>query len=238
MDFCDKETNLILKLYISRCATNREPDTSSLGAKVCTRVEIKLYCISYCYTTWCWTWGPVEFRGPLISCTESPAACLAHGPCHTEWKQQGRRGGGLGNLSLHLSIVIFISFILTHPLFLPSSTSRFLSSFFLSFAFFLFAPHSLIFMLDCQLCCLPLLGHSVVVSPPHFLASLCSPMLHLTRPICSPLSTPSELCLLAISYFPSASSPSSSSSATKMARLHDPLCVTWLSSRSFHSPPL
>lgn len=48
---------------------------------------------------------------------------------------------------------------------------------------------------------------------------------------CSPLCPPSELCLLAVSFFPSASSPSSSSSATRMARLHDRLRVTWLSSR-------
>lgn len=54
--------------------------------------------------------------------------------------------------------------------------------------------------------------------------SLCLSTFEVISPGLTPaplfFSPPSELCLLAISYFPSASSPSSSSSATRMARFH------------------
>lgn len=82
---------------------------------------------------------------------------------------------------------------------------------------------------------------AVLFASPRSLCCCCPPptpprssMFEVIRPgLHVPLSLPpSELCLLTISCFLSASSPSSCSFATKMAAFHDPLAVTWLSSRS------
>lgn len=46
--------------------------------------------------------------------------------------------------------------------------------------------------------------------------------------------TPKELCLLVVSYFPSASSPTSSSSATKMAGFHYCVSPGWAPGQASH----
>lgn len=85
--------------------------------------------------------------------------------------------------------------------------------------FFNSVSHSLIFLLSSS-CAVCLSAHFVVVPLLSFFLHVWG---HLTRPISSPLAPPSELCLLAISYFLSASSPSSSSSSSVTRTI---LCVS------------
>jgi len=111
------------------------------------------------------------------------------------WKQRGRRGGGLGNLSLHLFFVIFISLILTCP-HLPLSLT-------FPSLFFMFCPFARITMSAVH---------------PGLPTALLSRLTLLLFPQTDTFSSPpSELCLLAISFFPSA--PSSASSATEWASI-------------------
>lgn len=140
-----------------------------------------------------------------------------------------RRRRWSGKPPLHLSIVIFISFILVFPPFF------FFLCLFARITFSHIPPQAA----SCAVCLSPL----TLLLPPSYCLPRSS-MFEVTRPglYVPPLSPPSELCLLAISYFPSASSLSSSSSATRMAGFHDSLSVTWPSSRSFQtsrplSPP-
>lgn len=192
MDDCDKYTIKRRKKNTFFHFLNVSPPTVkqmeqqrlSLGAIVCTRVEIKLF---FPLLHKLMDLGSCGVQRPLISCTESPAASLALRPWHTEGKQQGRRGGGLGNLSLHLSIVIFISFILTRPLFLLSSTSCFLSSFFFSSQSFC-SYHILSYLSSTPswAVCLSLLTLLLFFLP--FLASLRSSMFQVIWPgLCVPL---------------------------------------------------
>lgn len=136
-----------------------------------------------------------------------------------------RRWWWSGKPPLHLFIVIFISFILVFPPF-------FFLCLFARITFSHIPPQAA----SCAVCLSPL----TLLLPPSYCLPRSS-MFEVTRPglYVPPLSPPSELCLLAISYFPSASSLSSSSSATRMAGFHDSLSVTWPSSRSFQTsrPP-
>lgn len=159
-------------------------------------------------------------RGPLTQLHMK--SLLALEPPHIEGKQRERKGGGLGNLRI-FSIVIFISFILTF--------SCFPSVFLLLLCLFR-SYHILSYLYStasCAVCLSPLT--LLLLSPP---PPPRSSMFEVIRPgLRLPLSLPpSELCLLTISYFLSASSPSSCSFATKMAAFHDLLAVTWPSSRS------
>lgn len=149
---------------------------------------------------------------------------VAPGP-HTVKRTSRRGGGGLGNLCLHLSIVIFISFILT-----SSSSFSFMLSVFVSFSSAPFCSYHILSYLIWTPCCA---NFAFVVLPPLYPPPFLLRVLgHFTR--LPPLSPPSELCRLAVSCFLSASSTSSSSSATENGPdplLHDSLCLTC--SRSF-----
>lgn len=123
----------------------------------------------------CYTWGAVEAGGLVTGGRHVPPALSA-------------RGGVLGNL-LHLSIVIFISFILACP---PTPPALILFFYLIVFSFlpclFRLVSHSLTCTPDCQLCCSPLPARFVVALPP---PPLCPPTVlqvwgHLTRSICSP----------------------------------------------------
>lgn len=168
-------------------------------------------------------WSP---EAPGSATHEVP---LALGPLHIEGKQQERKGGGLGNLCIFP--LLFLSHSLLPALLILSSFSCFPSLFFLSFCLF---AHITFFHIYTRL-------PAVLFASPRSLCCCCPPLPPRPVPPClrsfdqacmSPSLPPSELCLLTISYFPSASSPSSCSFATKMAAFHDPLGVTWLSSRS------
>lgn len=140
-------------------------------------------------------------RHPWLFVHEAP---VAPGP-HTVKRTSRRGGGGLGNLSLHLSIVIFISFILT------SSSFSFMLSVFVSFSSVPFCSYYILPYLIWAPCC----AIFVFAAPPLYLPCFSSVFEVISPGF--PLSPPSELCRLSISCFLSANSPSSSSSATEMA---------------------
>ena len=155
-----------------------------------------------------WVCTAAEIRPDIKLTAGKPAAPVASGGPG----QRGRRGGGLGNLSC-----IFPLLFLSHSFSPAHSSSSSSSSVFLLVLSVFSLCSDYIFLSRSALL---LLSSRFSLSLSTF--EVISPGLTPAPLFFSP---PSELCLLAISYFPSASSPSSSSSATRMARFH----VCWAS---------
>lgn len=165
------------------------------------------------YKKWC----RAGSGGPWLPVRKVPLAL--GGPCTLRGNSKG--GEEVVWETSAASFHCYFYLIHSHPP-TPRPFFNLLLSVFVFFVCVFCSYNILSFILNSQLCCLlyPLTLLLLCVPP----LCLPSPSMFEVRPICPPLSPHSELCLLAISYFLSASSPSSSSSSTKVVRLHDRLC--------------